>query len=242
MLILLFTKQLFTTNSQLFLGVRILVIICFLIACGNTYAQFLDSIKQFVHSKPSIDARLESRFSFINLGKAKISGVRLGVTFKKKLKFGAGYSWLDDEVFDVVKLTDDSGQQYNQKTQLKFGYGCLYTDFVFHKTKRWQLSVPLQAGIGAYYTTYFNELSNANTTKRLLLIYEPGISIQFKIFKWLGVGSDVAYRFTLRNTKYIGNKLNSPTYAFKLLIWFDEIFYMTFPKHKLTKRFGPASW
>ena len=31
---------------------------------------------------------------------------------------------------------------------LKFTYLCYYVDFVFYKTKRWQLSVPIQAGTG----------------------------------------------------------------------------------------------
>jgi hypothetical protein len=29
-----------------------------------------------------------------------------------------------------------------------------YADFVFHKTKRWQLSVPIQVGTGMYWTQY----------------------------------------------------------------------------------------
>ncbi len=205
-------------------------------------SQFLDSIQHFIKTKPNIDARLESRFSFIKLGKAKVSGVRLGVTFKKKLKIGLGYSWLNDDVYDPITLLNNFGVTYTEKNYLKFGYGCVYTDFVFHKTKRWQLSVPLQGGIGAYWQKHKGDGIVVVTKKRLLLLYEPGISVQFKVFKWLGLGSDIGYRFTMRNTKYISQKLNSPTYAFKLLIWFDQLFFMALPKHKLSQRFGPASW
>jgi len=76
----------------------------------------------------------------------------------------------------------------------------------------------------------------------LLLIYEPGITTQFKITKWLGLGVDVCYRLALRNTNYVGNRLNSFILAPKLLIWFDQIFFMAAPKSKLTKKFGPAYW
>ena len=78
--------------------------------------------------------------------------------------------------------------------------------------------------------------------KRLLLFYEPGITVQFKITQWLGVGLDVCGRLALRNTNYVGNKLNSFVLAPKLLIWFDQIFYTLAPKSKLTKKFGPAYW
>ena len=208
----------------------------------KTQAQFLDSIKEFIKTRPSIDARLETRNSFIENGRAKVTGVRLGVTFRKKLKFGVGYSWLNSDVNNPLIFTDINGLDYKVDNYLKFGYGCAYTDFVFHKTKRWQLSVPLQLGVGAYWFKYNNGLENITSKKRLLLLYEPGISVQFKIFTWLGLGSDIAYRFTARNTKYIGEKLNSPTYAFKLLIWFDQLFYIGFPKSKLAKKYGPESW
>jgi hypothetical protein len=66
--------------------------------------------------------------------------------------------------------------------------------------------------------------------------------VQFKLTQWFGLGSDIGYRFTLKNTDKIGEKLNSPTYAFKLLLWFDQLFYVIMPQHNLTKRFGPAEW
>ncbi len=219
------------------------IIILTLALSLKTQAQFLDSIKVFIKSRPSIDARLETRNSFIENDRAKVTGVRLGVTFRKKLKFGAGYSWLNSDINNPLFLKDENGVVYKKiDNYLKFGYGCLYTDFVFHKTKRWQLSVPLQLGIGAYWFRYQDDLETINSKKRLLLLYEPGISVQFKIFTWLGLGSDIAYRFTARNTRYIGEKLNSPTYAFKLLIWFDQLYYIGFPKSKLTKKYGPESW
>ncbi len=53
---------------------------------------------------------------------------------------------------------------------------------------------------------------------------------------------DVCARLALKNTKYVGEKLNSFVLAPKLLIWFDQIFYSIAPKSKITQKYGPAYW
>src|SRR5574343_453388 len=93
---------------------------------------------------------------------------------------------------------------------LRLGYICLYADFVFHKTKRWQLSVPIQTGLGMSWFQYKDNYNLKSQPKYFLWIYEPGISTQFKIFRWAGIGIDVNYRFTLKNNKNIGDHFNSP--------------------------------
>ncbi len=74
------------------------------------------------------------------------------------------------------------------------------------------------------------------------MLYEPGISTHFKAFKWLGLGVDVGYRFALKNNYYVAAQFNSPTYAFKIMFWADQLFYDLFPKAKLTEKKGPAAW
>lgn len=221
---------------------RVITIIIFLIISFTTKGQFLDTFKVFLKSRPSIDARLESRYSFLNNSPTKVSGVRLGLSFRRKLRVGIGYSWLDTDVKDAKLITDAFGNLRYTNEYLKFGYVCYYADFVFHKTKRWQLSVPIQVGTGMYWTQYNDGLKTIKSKQRLLLFYEPGITVQFKATKWCGLGLDVCARLALRNTKYVGEKLNSFVLAPKLLIWFDQIFYMTFPKSKITQKYGPAYW
>ena len=221
---------------------RVITIIIFLIISFTIKGQFLDTFKVFLKSRPSIDARLESRSSFLNNSPTKVSGVRLGLSFRRKLRVGIGYSWLDTDVKDAKLITDAFGNLRYTNEYLKFGYVCYYADFVFHKTKRWQLSVPIQVGTGMYWTQYNDGLKTIKSKQRLLLFYEPGITVQFKATKWCGLGLDVCARLALRNTKYVGEKLNSFVLAPKLLIWFDQIFYMTFPKSKITQKYGPAYW
>ena len=220
---------------------KISFIILFL--CGvSLHAQFLDTLKSLTQKRPGIDARIETRNSFIENGRAKVTGVRLGLIFQKKLRIGIGYSWLSSDVHEKKLIINYLGKTDTATHYLKFGYVAFYTDFVFHKTKRWQLSVPLQWGAGLTWFNYNNGAQDISTSKDYLLLYEPGISVQFKLVRWCGLGTDIGYRFTLQNNKYLSNKLNSPTYAFKFLIWFDQLYYLGFPKSKITTKYGPAEW
>ena len=178
----------------------------------------------------------------MNNSPTRVSGVRLGLSFRRKLRVGIGYSWLDTPVYDKEIVTDEFGKSKIVTNYFKFGYVCYYADFVFHKTKHWQLSVPIQAGTGAYWTRYEDGSKITNSKKRLLLFYEPGITVQYKVTPWLGLGVDVCARLAVRNTNYVGNKLNSFVLGFRYSIWFDQIFYKTFPKSKITQKYGPAYW
>lgn len=209
-----------------------LFIFCLLVINLFCKGQFMDSIYDVIKQKRSFNINLELRFSFINNQLTTVNGLRGGISFNRKLRIGGGFSWLNTDLF-----------LDNEKQYLKFVYLCLYSDIVFYKTKRWQLSVPIQIGMGSSWFQKETQFSFSNKdSKYFLLLYEPGITTQFKVFKWLGFGTDVAYRFTLKNEKNIGENLNSPTYSFKILTWIDQLYYDFFPKSKLSLKYGPSFW
>lgn len=206
-------------------------------------AQLLDTLRDIFKSKSSIDLRLESRNSFITNNRALISGVRIGAAFRRKLRFGGGVSWLSSMITENNYVLNENNNLVNVPKYLKLAYICYYADFVFYKTQRWQLSVPIQAGTGmSWFQTYTGYNLGGKEQKYFLLLYEPGISTQFKIFRWFGLGIDIGYRFALKNNHYVGEKMNSPTYAFKISFWADQLFFELFPKSKISQKFGPAVW
>lgn len=182
--------------------------------------------------------------SFHNYEMFKITGVRLGVAYTRKLRIGGGFSWSKTNYSSTFyEYNSDLGKTDTITKYLKLGYLCYYIDFVFHRTKRWQLSVPIQAGTGlSWFQREKAYTFKDKDPKYFLLLYEPGITVQFKIFRWAGLGADVAYRFVLKNNKKMEEKLRSSTYSIKLLFWPDQLFYEVLPNHKLSKRYGPAEW
>lgn len=202
----------------------------------------MDTLHAIFQNKSSIDVRLESRNSFITHDRALITGIRFGVAFQRKLRMGGGISWLKGEITQNDYIINDFNKPDTVPKYLKLGYICYYIDFVFHKTKRWQLSVPIQAGTGLTWFQHAQPYSiNGGDKKYFLFLYEPGVTTQFKIFRWFGLGADVGYRFTIKS-KEVDKKLSSPTYAFKILFWMDQLYYEMFPNTKLTKKRGPAVW
>jgi len=205
-------------------------------------AQLLDSFKVIIKSRASLDLRIESRYSFIDNNLASMLGVRIGVSFRRKLKLGGGISWLNSDIRNSDYTISESNTIIYTPKYLKLAYFSLYADLVFYKTKRWQVSVPLQTGFGASWFQSSYKYSIDKNRKYFLMLYEPGISTHLKIFKWLGLGVDVGYRFAIKNNNYVGAQFNSPTYAFKILFWADQLYYELFPKSKLSGKRGPAVW
>jgi hypothetical protein len=202
----------------------------------------MDSLPYVIKQKQSIDARLETRFGAIGDEITRISGARLGISFNKKLRLGGGISWLKTNVTRTVDPYITDGKTSTQK-YLRLGYICYYMDFVFYRSKRWTLSVPLQAGPGlAWYQPGTTYKFGVKEPKYFFLLYEPGITVNFKIFKWFGLGNDVAYRFVLKNNEKMKEHLRTPTYAFKILFWVDQLFFELLPQSDISKKYGPAQW
>lgn len=226
-------------------------ILCFLLAAICSKAQLLDTLQSLFKQPYSIDARLESRNGFIDNQLTSVTGARLGFAFKRKLRLGCGISWLKTQgsgwlQSDVKRdfyYTNSLGKTDTVTKYLKLAYFCLYADFVFYKTKRWQLSVPIQIGMGGiWYHPEKLYTFRRGDHKSFLFLYEPGITIQYKVFQWAGLGTDVAYRFAIQDRDKSGKRLSSPSLTFKLLLWFDQLFFQLFPKSEITERFGPGYW
>lgn len=219
------------------------LILFLLLTISSASGQYLDSLGYVIRGKKNIDLRYESRWSFVDNQVISIRGIRIGAAFEKKLRLGLGVNWLKTNINAVVQTTNEYGVTENQVLYFKLGYLLAYADVVFYKTKRWQLSVPLQVGFG--YTWLQEEkkykLSNMQS-RNYLFLYEPGITLQFKVTRWIGVGGDIAYRFTVKNNKKISEQLSSPTYSLKFLIWADQLYYMLAPESKWAKKYGPAMW
>ncbi len=202
----------------------------------------MDSLGDLLRGKYSLDFRIESRNSLIDDQLVSRTGFRVGATFRRKLRLGVGVSWMNSLVLSTLQPPVIENDTIVHNLYVKLAYVCYYADVVFHKTKRWQLSVPLQFGTGMeWLEDPLKPSDERQQGKHFLLLYEPGITIQYKFYKWLGAGADVTYLFVFPNSKTT-TRLSSQTFTFKILFWFDQLFYDVFPNSKITKRFGPSFW
>lgn len=212
----------------------------FFVAVTTVTAQpTLDTIKLSLKQKPHLFGKFDTRNSFIDNSRAKIFGLKTGLNFGRRLYFGIGYNQLNppSQDFDkTILIANANGELEKTNAVLRLFYISVHAEYVFYQTKHWELSMPLQFGVGQTYYKY-NQLGKRKVIEKdLNFIYEPAVSVEYKIVKWAGVGVDVGYRFMLTSYKNLNQKFTAPTYAFKFLLYYNEIVKSVFPDSKLAER------
>lgn len=207
-------------------SVVLLVFIAF--ACVSVNAQpALDTITAAIKHRPQLYGKLDSRNSFISNSRAKVFGCKLGINYGNRLYFGLGYSQLYPPAANFNTpffYTDNNGMLNTAVGQLRLYYISTHAEYAYYKTKNWNMSILLQLGAGNTNYRYMANGLKQHTPNNFIFIYEPAISVEYKIIQWIGVGVDTGFRFVATNHRGVSRKFNSPTYAFNLLIYYNEIY------------------
>lgn len=201
------------------------------------HAQWSDTIQRILHGKVYPTASFDSRNSFISSSRAHIWGIKAGVEFSGRLQGGIGYNRHDKNLEKEIYFFNELGVRDSTFARLHLDYFSFYVRYVYYKTNHWKFSVmPYQLGFGNSRYRYEYHNTEFVTGKRFVIIYEPGISISYKIFQWFGAGADIGYRIMLRGNKSIPENFNSPVYSFYAIIYWGELYKMAFPETKLAKK------
>jgi hypothetical protein len=199
-------------------------------------SQWRDTIRDVFNGSIYPTAGFDSRNSFINARRAHIWGIKGGVEFAHKLQMGLGYNFLDNKVKKPYPFVTPLGIRDTATAQLHLWFIGPYMRYVYYKTKKWKVSImPIQIGIGKSWYTHSEGLGPITTDKRTIVVYEPGISASYRIFKWLGVGADFGYRIMLRDNPAIPENFNSPIYSLYVIIHWDQVYKAIFPNSKWAK-------
>ncbi|MBA3970737.1 MAG: hypothetical protein H0X46_01070 [Bacteroidetes bacterium] len=199
----------------------------------------LDTMRMYLKQKPHLFGKFDTRNSFIDGGRAKVWGIKTGVSYGKRLYFGVGYNQFSPPSKDFDKeiyIVNTNNELEKITATLRMFYISVHVEYVFYQTKRWHLSMPLQFGIGQVYYKYTNLGKRKVIEKDYNFVYEPAVSLEYKFVKWAGVGADIGYRFMLTDYSRLNQKFTSPIYAFKFILYYNEIVKSIFPKSKLAKR------
>lgn len=215
---------------------------CFIVSLSG-FSQYRDTLHLAFTSGKTVDGRYESKNSFANGDRVEVVSFKLGVTFGKKISIGGGYAFLNSSLDKKTFLPSVNGSINYKTNKFNFRYLCYYIDFIFYKKKRWQLSSQVELGTGLSKFEFLGDGTVNNRPGNFMCLYNPAINIKFKIFKWLGLGSTIGYRFMLINESELGKQLNSPLYSGGILIWWDELALALFPKSKkINSWLGPPEW
>ena len=182
---------------------------------------FEDEFKKSFSSKPKLDVKFDNRFSFIRDGDVKTIGVKVGVNFRRKFKVGLG---LNQMLLPVNTFAFDASAGINRAVELEYSYFSPYLEYVYYNTRKWEFSLSIQHGIGgaSYQYTKANG-KKIKLTNSAILSYEPAMLIDYKIIRWVGIGTGIGYRLVYYKSPGIKEKFTSPEYVIKLKVYLGEI-------------------
>jgi hypothetical protein len=179
---------------------------------------------------------LDARRSFVLENSSKFNGLKLGVTYKEKHRFGFGFYGMQQPVRFVAEVDRDIYPTSTDTVRFNFSYVSAFYEYVWLKNKRWELSTPFHLGVG---NLSFSYMDTAALYRPLygggaLMTEMTGVA-QYKVFRWFAVGTGAGYRAMLLSEKSIRQSLNSPVYLIQFKLLFGELYKMTFRRKNLEK-------
>ena len=191
-------------------------------------------------NKPSVFFMID-RYNSVVAGKgANTTGLKLGLDFKKKVRLGIGFSLLSSDIVERKTVITEPGHDTTLNAILSMGYITLYAEYVFYDSNNWQISMPVQTGVGSSYFTYYERVGSVIKEKKLneqsIILFEPSGLLTYKIIKWVGVSGGIGYRQMILNNSKLDYNFNSVMYSLRLRIFIGEIFKSVFPRGLCGKR------
>lgn len=200
----------------------LLIVLIFLpiILSAQRKKTFEEEFEKIFETKPKLDVKLDNRFSFIRDTDVKTVGVKVGLNFNRKFKVGLGInqmllaaekSFLNED--DILVPVD-----------LEYFYFSPYVEYVYYESKRWEFSLSAQLGFGgANYSSTDPVGKKIKLVESTVLSYEPAMLIDYKIIRWIGIGTGIGYRFVYYKSPGVNEQFSSPEYVLKLKIYLGEI-------------------
>ena len=178
----------------------------------------------------------DSRRSFFAGRNVKINGLRLGMQYKDIHRFGLGfYGFRQGVVLDEIDVNEPDATD-TSLVRFNAGYVALFYEFVFFKTKRWELMTPVYLGAGNVDVTYTDTAGLYRPlVQRPFSTGEITFTAQFKVWPWFALGAGAGYRLIFNAEPEIRQAFNSPIYILKASVLFGELYKIIFKKGKYAK-------
>ncbi len=200
--------------------VRILILfISGILLASNSSAQtFEEEIKKSMLSKPRFEFKFDGRNSFISQSGVRFFGLKAGLQFDGNVSIGMGYNFLWSDL-----RADVSHNSRLLSSELVFRYFSPYVDYVFYRDSRWQLSIPVQIGLGESFYRPLDDEINKRLNRGFVASYEPAIAFEYRFLKYFGIGMGVGYRLMIVPNRRVEEQFTSPVYIFKLKVYFERL-------------------
>ena len=186
-------------------------------------AQLLDSIGMFLQEKPRLTVGLDSRGSFISNQNVRMMGVKVGLEHAGRVRYGIGYSFLRTPI-ERERQVVENGMTRTVTTRVRLGYVTPYFSYAFYQRGPWEVSIPVQVGIGGGSLVYDDLEGRTQKLKRaFVFLYEPAMTVQYRFLKYFAVGGGLGYRLAFTNAS-LDESLNAPVYILGVRVFFGDVY------------------
>ena len=187
----------------------------------ETPPEFEETFNKSLHIKPSLDIKFDSRFSFIRNSNVKTFGLKVGLNFNQRVKFGLGLNNMISTSATKIANIDDT-----VAVNINYSYWSPYIEYVYYSSKKWEFSLITQIGLGEAKYSYLDAIGNEQTAaKTTILTYEPAMQIDYRIVRWVALGTGIGYKLELYNNGGgVTENFSSPQYIFKVKIYLGKIY------------------
>jgi hypothetical protein len=194
--------------------------------------QFIDSLQSAIDRKGSFSFCFNTRNSTIGNNNVSIFGYMVGVCFGKKFVIGGGLNTLSGStpVYETKYIGRDTIH-----AKMDFTFFSYFVEYIFNLSKHWRIDLPVAIGFGS--SSYQYRLDGVQHTENSkgIINLEPQVELDYNFNRYLGLYTQVSYRFMLVNNPRIPENFNSVCYSVGLLIYPLEIFAGIFPNSSLGK-------
>ena len=190
--------------------------------------QILDTIEYSMQQKPKFFVSLASFNTFVDGDFASFGGVRMGLKYNNRVRFGVGYFELTNNgVVSTIPIDEGQGI-YDANGQLELSFFSLSAEYSLRNDFPWHFAVvPFQMGFGSAHYEYISRSSRTRvkTPSEFIILYQPEFNVQYSIVRWFAVGLTTGYRFTLLRSRKQTRNFDSINFSFDVSISLDELYY-----------------
>ncbi|RTQ47827.1 hypothetical protein EJV47_18080 [Hymenobacter gummosus] len=181
--------------------------------------------------------QFDQRFSFLQQELVGIQGVKLGVEWRGRLRTGVGVYFLSSAIPTTAPVP--SFVPPGSQDRVRFRYAVLYGEYVLIGNPRWELSTPLQAGLGQYYLRYrYPDGTVYRTPRRNIWLIEPTIGGHMRVFRWVGLGAGVGYRQALLTEDRLEDDLSGAIFYGRVKLFLGDLYKVVRGRERLFSQRG----
>jgi hypothetical protein len=205
-------------------------IFLFCFAALTSKCQFIDTLQSAIERNGSFSFCFNTRSSYISNYDANIFGYMVGVCFGKKFTIGGGINSLSSTIYQTSYVGGDT-----LKGKLNFFFFSYFVEYIITLSKHWRIDIPISIGIGNASLQYTENKQVTTQDNRTIIPLEPQVELDYNFNKYVGLYTQVGYRYMLVNNNLLSYNFNSVTYSVGVLIYPLEIYAGLFPRTKLAK-------